>query len=130
MSRSGRFNDLNDVELREQLDEAKDDLFNLRFQSVIGQLDNHALVKESKKEVARLLTELRIREIEEAEALAGQAAGEPVEPVAAEAAAQSADEAAEESTDEPLDDSVPEQEAGSEAADDTSQDEADPETVQ
>ena len=96
MSRSGRFNDLNDVELREQLDEAKDDLFNLRFQSVIGQLDNHALVKESKKEVARLLTELRIREIEEAEALAGQAAGEPVEPVAAEAADDAADNPADE----------------------------------
>ncbi len=73
MARSKRLNDLNDVELREKLDEAKDDLFNLRFQSVIGQLDNHSLISETKKEAARLLTELRAREIAEAEALAEQA---------------------------------------------------------
>lgn len=73
MARSKRLSDLNDVELREKLDEAKDDLFNLRFQSVIGQLDNHSLISETKKETARLLTELRAREIAEAEALAGQA---------------------------------------------------------
>ena len=56
-------------ELREMLDEAKDDLFNLRFQSVIGQLDNNALLKLKKKEIARILTELRMREITEAELL-------------------------------------------------------------
>lgn len=56
-------------ELREMLDEAKDDLFNLRFQSVIGQLDNNSLLKLKKKEIARILTELRMREIAEAEQL-------------------------------------------------------------
>ena len=60
-------------ELREMLDEAKDDLFNLRFQSVIGQLDNNALLKLKKKEVARILTELRMREITEAELLEKEA---------------------------------------------------------
>lgn len=50
------------------LDEAKDDLFNLRFQSVIGQLDNNSLLKQTRKEVARLLTELRMREIAQTEA--------------------------------------------------------------
>ena len=60
-------------ELREMLDEAKDDLFNLRFQSVIGQLDNNALLKLKKKEIARILTELRIREIDEAEQLEAEA---------------------------------------------------------
>ena len=60
-------------ELREMLDEAKDDLFNLRFQSVIGQLDNNALLKLKKKEVARILTELRMREITEAELLEEEA---------------------------------------------------------
>ena len=60
-------------ELREMLDEAKDDLFNLRFQSVIGQLDNNALLKLKKKEIARILTELRMREITEAELLEEEA---------------------------------------------------------
>lgn len=56
-------------ELHEMLDEAKDDLFNFRFQSVIGQLDNNSLLKLKKKEIARILTELRMREIAEAEQL-------------------------------------------------------------
>lgn len=60
-------------ELREMLDEAKDDLFNLRFQSVIGQLDNNSLLKLKKKEIARILTELRMREIAEAEQLEEEA---------------------------------------------------------
>ena len=60
-------------ELHEMLDEAKDDLFNLRFQSVIGQLDNNALLKLKKKDIARILTELRIREIAEAEQLEEEA---------------------------------------------------------
>ncbi len=68
MAKSKRLSELNEVELTEMLDEAKDDLFNLRFQSVIGQLDNHSLIKQTKKEVARLLTELRSREIDQAEA--------------------------------------------------------------
>lgn len=70
MARSKRLSELNELELRTKLDEAKDDLFNLRFQSVIGQLDNHSLIKQTKKEVARLHTELRIREIGQAEAMA------------------------------------------------------------
>ena len=60
-------------ELREMLDEAKDDLFNLRFQSVIGQLDNNSLLKLKKKDIARILTELRMREIAEAEQLEAEA---------------------------------------------------------
>ncbi len=59
--------DLTDNDLHEKLDEAKDDVFNLRFQSVIGQLDNNSLLKQKKKEVARILTELRMREIAQAE---------------------------------------------------------------
>lgn len=60
-------------ELHEMLDEAKDDLFNLRFQSVIGQLDNNSLLKLKKKDIARILTELRMREIAEAEQLEAEA---------------------------------------------------------
>ena len=68
--------DLGDTDLRERLDDAKEELFNLRFQLVTGQLENHARVGRVKKEVARVLTELRAREIDAAEAL--EAAGEEV----------------------------------------------------
>ncbi len=55
--------DLPDNELAEKLDEAKDELFNLRFQLVTGQLDNPARVKQVKREIARVLTVMREREI-------------------------------------------------------------------
>jgi len=51
-------------------------LFNLRFQLVTGQLENYARVGQVKKEVARMLTELRAREIDAAEAIV--AGGEEV----------------------------------------------------
>ena len=47
----------------ERLAETKDELFNLRFQHVTGQLDNHSRLAHLRKEVARINTELRAREI-------------------------------------------------------------------
>ena len=67
---------LGDTDLLERLSDAKEELFNLRFQLVTGQLENHTRVREVKKEVARLLTEMRVREIDAAEAL--EAGGEEV----------------------------------------------------
>ena len=61
--------DVNDGDLIEALDDSKEELFNLRFQLVTGQLDNYSRIKEVKKEVARAMTELRAREIVAAEAL-------------------------------------------------------------
>ncbi len=61
---------LGDEELVERLAEAKSELFNLRFQHVTGQLDNHARLGQVRREVARLATLLREREIAAAEALA------------------------------------------------------------
>ena len=69
MAKSTALSDLADADLLEQLDETREELFNLRFQHVTGQLDNYARLKQVKKDVARLLTELRMREIEAAEAL-------------------------------------------------------------
>ena len=54
-------------DLLERLGESKEELFNLRFQLVTGQLENHSRIGRVKKEVARLLTELRAREIDAAE---------------------------------------------------------------
>ncbi|MEI7593557.1 MAG: 50S ribosomal protein L29 [Actinomycetes bacterium] len=61
--------DLPDVELIDRLGETKQELFNLRFQHVTGQLDNSARLGQLKKEIARIRTELREREIAAAEAL-------------------------------------------------------------
>ena len=60
---------INDGDLIEALNDSKEELFNLRFQLVTGQLDNFSRIKEVKKEVARAMTELRAREIAAAEAL-------------------------------------------------------------
>lgn len=62
--------DINDGELFQQLSDAKEELFNLRFQHVTGQLDNTARLGAVRKQVARINTELREREIAAAEALA------------------------------------------------------------
>ena len=64
------FRDLGDEELIDRLARSKDDLFKLRFQHVTGQLDNSARLGQLRREVARLHTELREREIAAAEALA------------------------------------------------------------
>ncbi len=56
-------------ELERQLSETRRDLFNLRFQMATGQLDNFSRINNVRKDVARMLTELRMREIAEAEGL-------------------------------------------------------------
>jgi large subunit ribosomal protein L29 len=62
--------DVSDSELFDKLAEAKEELFNLRFQHVTGQLDNTARLGAVRKQVARVNTELREREIAAADALA------------------------------------------------------------
>ena len=61
--------DVGDSELFDRLAQAKEELFNLRFQHVTGQLDNSARLGVVRKQVARINTELREREIAAAEAL-------------------------------------------------------------
>ncbi|MBE0417554.1 MAG: 50S ribosomal protein L29 [Coriobacteriia bacterium] len=54
---------LADSDLVEKVKEARAELFNLRFQLATGQLDNPGRIKAVKKDIARLLTELRAREL-------------------------------------------------------------------
>lgn len=54
---------LSDQELRERLQELKQELFNLRFQRATGRLDNYRRIREAKREIARVLTVLREREL-------------------------------------------------------------------
>ena len=51
-------------ELSKTLKEKKEELFNLRFQHSITQLDNPMKIVETKKTIARILTVLRVKELE------------------------------------------------------------------
>ena len=76
--------DLPDGELDIKLAEAKEELFNLRFQLVTGQLDNPMRIQQVRRQVARIMTIIRERELEELEA--GRASlGDSGEPVGASA---------------------------------------------
>lgn len=55
---------LSEEELNAKARDAKEELFNLRFQSATGQLDNTSRIKEVKKDIARIFTILRERELE------------------------------------------------------------------
>lgn len=58
--------DLDKVEdslLVEELKKAKEELFNLRFQSATGQLDNHGRLKAVKRDISRIYTIMREREL-------------------------------------------------------------------
>jgi large subunit ribosomal protein L29 len=73
MAKVAELREMDDDELSTRLIEAKQELFNLRFQHVTGQLDNYARLGEVRKDIARITTLLREREIaaaEEAEAAA------------------------------------------------------------
>ena len=58
--------DLDSIEdsvLVEELKKAKEELFNLRFQSATGQLESHGRIKAVKRDIARIFTVLREREL-------------------------------------------------------------------
>lgn len=55
---------LSDEELQARLRDAKEELFNLRFQSATGQLDNTSRIREVKRDIARIFTVIKQRELE------------------------------------------------------------------
>ena len=55
--------ELSGDDLQAKLKEARAELFNLRFQMATSQLDNTARVNQVKKDIARIQTELRAREL-------------------------------------------------------------------
>ena len=73
MAKSKTLADLGDTDLLEALADRKEELFNLRFQFATGQLENSARMKQVKKEIARVHTELQAREIAAADAAAEEA---------------------------------------------------------
>jgi large subunit ribosomal protein L29 len=54
---------LEDDELVTKLREAKEELFNLRFQAATGQLESHGRLRAVRKDIARIYTILREREL-------------------------------------------------------------------
>ena len=67
-SKSAELRNMDTEELETRLNDTRQELFNLRFQLVTGQLDNSARIGEVRRTVARMETILREREIEAAEA--------------------------------------------------------------
>ena len=67
MTAPAELREMDDNELLTNLAEAKQELFNLRFQHVTGQLDNYSRLRAVRKDLARLHTIMREREIAEAE---------------------------------------------------------------
>ncbi len=68
MVKASELSELDIEEMETRLAEAKTELFNLRFQHVTGQLDNYARLGDVRRDIARMMTVLREREIEAAEA--------------------------------------------------------------
>jgi large subunit ribosomal protein L29 len=68
MATAAELREADETELETRLAEAKQELFNLRFQIVTGQLDNSARIQTVRRDIARILTVLREKEIEAAEA--------------------------------------------------------------
>jgi large subunit ribosomal protein L29 len=54
---------LADDELIKKLGEAKEELFNLRFQAATGQLESHGRLLAIRKDIARIYTTMREREL-------------------------------------------------------------------
>ena len=60
---SAQLHGFDNERLVEELRKAKEELFNLRFQSATGQLENHGRLRAVKKDIARIYTVLREREL-------------------------------------------------------------------
>ena len=60
---SSELRGMDDDKLVDELRKAKEELFNLRFQSATGQLESHGRLKAVKRDIARIYTVLREREL-------------------------------------------------------------------
>ena len=63
MPTAHELDDLNNVDIESKLREAKEELFNLRFQSATGQLESHGRLRAVRRDIARIYTIMREREL-------------------------------------------------------------------
>lgn len=61
-----KIREMSEVELNAELLKMKQDLLNLRFQHVTGQLENPLKLRETKRDIARVKTIIREKQLEEA----------------------------------------------------------------
>jgi large subunit ribosomal protein L29 len=76
MTKASELREMNDDELTTRLGETRQELFNLRFQHVTGQLDNYSRLGQLRRDIARIQTLLRENEIAAAEAAEAEADAE------------------------------------------------------
>ena len=86
--------------LVEELRKAKEELFNLRFQSATGQLENHGRLRAVKKDIARIYTVLRERELGSRAEVAAPVVEAKEEKKSKKSAAKKAEKPAEAETEE------------------------------
>ena len=63
MATANELDEMTNVDLETKLREAKEELFNLRFQAATGQLESHGRLRSVKKDIARIYTVVREREL-------------------------------------------------------------------
>ena len=63
-----KMREMTDVELNAELEKMKKELFNLRFQHVTGQLENPVQMREVKRDIARVKTIIREKELDKVQA--------------------------------------------------------------
>ena len=61
--KSHELDELTNADLETRLRESKEELFNLRFQSATGQLESHGRLRTVKRDIARIYTVVREREL-------------------------------------------------------------------
>ena len=61
--RARQLRDMSDAELTRHLEEVRQELFNLRFQAATGQLESHGRLRTVKRDIARIYTVVREREL-------------------------------------------------------------------
>ena len=61
--KGNEFHNMTDIELEKKLKDLKNELFNLRFRHASGQLENPVSIRNCKRNIARVNTEIRAREL-------------------------------------------------------------------
>ena len=60
---ANELDEMTNVDIETKLREAKEELFNLRFQAATGQLESHGRLRTVKRDIARIYTVVREREL-------------------------------------------------------------------
>ena len=61
--KGNEFHNMTDVELEKKLQDLKSELFNLRFRHASGQLENPLSIRTCKRDIAKVNTEIRARQV-------------------------------------------------------------------